>query len=244
MNYLGKIAIESQEIISCLKAEIKLKEVCQNIIYQKIIIQAAQKKDIIVTTTEIEAEAARQRRENNLEKATDTMSWLVDQMITPDDWERGIYNRLLRRKLAEVMFGQEVERFFLQNRSEFEQVILYQMIINNEKLAQELYYQIEEDEISFYNAVHLYDIDENRRQKCGFEGKVYRWAIHPDIATVVFSTIPKQLIGPLKTDQGYHLLIVEEFISAELTPQRYEDILNNIFQQWLATELDYIIHCS
>jgi hypothetical protein len=29
------------------------------------------------------------------------------------------------------------------------------------KLAQELFYQLEEQEISFYEAAHLYDIDEN-----------------------------------------------------------------------------------
>ncbi|MCX7596279.1 MAG: peptidylprolyl isomerase, partial [Fischerella sp.] len=55
------------------------------------------------------------------------------------------------------------------------------------------------------------------------------------------STPPKQLIGPVKTEQGYHLFMVEEFIPAKLTPQRYEEILNNMFQQWLTTEIDYAI---
>ncbi|MBD0263667.1 MAG: peptidylprolyl isomerase, partial [Tolypothrix sp. Co-bin9] len=123
-------------------------------------------------------------------------------------------------------------------------VIFYQIIVYSEKLAQELYYQIEEGEISFYDAAHLYDIDEDRRKKCGYEGKIYRWAIQADIAAIIFTTIPKQLIGPLKTDRGYHLLMVEELIPAELSPERYQEILNNMFQQWLTAELDYMLNFS
>ncbi|MBR8836722.1 MAG: peptidylprolyl isomerase [Stigonema ocellatum SAG 48.90 = DSM 106950] len=240
MNDLSKRAIEPEEIVNFLKSKMNLKEVCQQILFQRVIYQAAQEKGITVTTEEIQAEADRQRHENRLEKAADTLTWLADQLISPHDWEMGIRNHLLAQKLAEALFSREVKRFFVQNRLEFEQVILYQLIVSSEKLAQELYYQIEEGEISFYDAAHLYDIDENRRHKCGYEGKIYRWAIQPDIAAVVFSTPPKQLIGPVKTEQGYHLFRVEELIQAELTSQRYEEILNNMFQQWLVAELDYL----
>jgi len=242
MSDLSKIVIEPEEIVKFLKSELSLKEVCQQILYQKIIELSAHKKRITVTSEEIQAEANRQRHEKRLEKATDTLVWLADQLVSPNDWEGGIHNRLLAQKLAKALFAEEVKRFFLQNRLEFEQVILYQIIVSSEKLAQELYYQIEEGEISFYDAAHLYDIDDNRRYKCGYEGKVYRWALQPDIATIVFSTPPKQLIGPIKTEQGYHLFKVEELIPAELTSQRYEEILNNMFQQWLVAELDYL--CS
>jgi parvulin-like peptidyl-prolyl isomerase len=240
MNDFLTTVIELEEIVNFLKSEMNLKEVCQKILFQKLICQVAQRRGIIVTTEEIEAEADRQRREKRLEKATDTLSWLTDQLISLHDWEVGIRNRILSQKLAQTLFAKEVESFFLQNRLSFEQVLLYQIIVDSEKLAQELYYQIEEREISFYHAAHLYDIDDNRRKNCGYEGKIYRWAIQADIAAIIFTTIPKQLIGPLKTDQGYHLLMVEELIPAELSPERYQEILNNMFQQWLAAELDYM----
>ncbi len=244
MNDFSKRAIDPEEIVNFLKSEMNLQEVCQQILFQRVVYRAAQEKGITVTTEEIQAEADIQRREKRLEKAEDTLAWLVRQLISPHDWEMGIRNRLLAQKLAKVLFAEEVKRFFVQNRLEFEQVILYQMIVSSEKLAQELYYQIEEGEISFYDAAHLYDIDDDRRYKCGYEGKVYRWAIPADLAAVVFSTPPQQLIGPIKTEQGYRLLRVEELIPAELTSQRYAEILNNMFQQWLVTELDYMLHSS
>jgi parvulin-like peptidyl-prolyl isomerase len=241
MNKFLEKYIDPEEIVNFLKSEIHLKEVWRKILLQKVIQRAANDRAIIVTAEEIETEANRQRREKRLEKAADTITWLTNQLITPHDWETGIRNHLLAKKLAEALFAKEVENFFIQNRLEFEQVILYQMILPYEKLAQELYYQIEEDEVSFYEAAHLYDTDDKRRQQCGFEGIIYRFALSPDIASVLFNTPPKQLIGPLKTEQGYHLLIVEELIPAELTTQRYQEILDHMFQQWLNSELEHML---
>ncbi len=241
MNDLSQIFIEHEEIVNFLKQQMNLKEVYQKILFKKVISHVAQEKGITVTTQEVEAEADRQRREQRLEKATDTLAWLADQLITPHDWEMGIRDRLLSQKLAQYMFAKEVEKFFIENSLEFEQVILYQIVVESDKLAQEIYYQIEDGEISFYDAANLYDIDPERKRKCGYEGTLYHFDIQPDIAAVIFKAPPKQLIGPLKSEQGYHLFIVEELLPAELTPERYQEILKNMFQHWLVTELDYML---
>ncbi|PLZ95126.1 peptidylprolyl isomerase [Fischerella thermalis CCMEE 5268] len=242
MTDISQIGISPEEIINYLKSEMRLREVCQKILYQRIINKVAQERGIIVTTEEIEIEADRQRREQHLEKAVDTLTWLAKQLVSPYDWEIGIRNQLLAAKLAQTLFAKEVEKFFNQNRQEFEQIVLYQIIVTCEKLAQEIYYQIEEGEISFYEAAHIYDIDEHRRQKCGYEGKFYRWAIQANMVEVVLGNPPKRIIGPLKSEQGYHILMVEEVIAAELTPQRYEEIINNMFQKWLASKVENLLN--
>lgn len=239
---LSKASIEPSEIIGFLKRNINLQEVSEKIFYQKIINQVAEERGVTVTPEEIQAEANRQRREKRLEKASDTLAWLTAQMITPDDWEVGICDRLLAKKLAEYLFSKEVEKVFAQNRLDFDQILLYQIVLSAGELAQELFYQIEEREISFYEAAHLYDVDERRRQQCGYEGKLFRWNLKPDVAAVVFSAKLGEVIGPFKIEQGYHLLMVEEFIPAQLTPQRYQDILDRMFRDWLASELNYRLH--
>ncbi|BAY26295.1 hypothetical protein NIES2100_61090 [Calothrix sp. NIES-2100] len=239
---LSKLVVEPEEIVNFLKSEMNFKQVYQNVLFKRLINYTAQEQGIIVTPEEIEAEANRQRREKHLEKASDTLAWLADQLVSPDDWEIGIRDRLLSKKLAEAMFAKNVSTFFIENYLEFEQVSLYQIIVESEKLAQEIYYQIEEDEISFYEAAHIYDIDIQRRQKCGYEGNIYRFALEPDIAAAVFSTSPEELIGPLKSEQGYHIFIVDEFIPAKLTPERYQEILDNIFKNWLTKELEYMVN--
>lgn len=242
MADLSRASVDLDEIIEFLKKDIQYKDVCQKIIEQKVINQAAQERGLTVTTEEIQADANRLRREKRLEKASDTLAWLAEQMITPEDWELGIRDRLLAQKLAEHIFAKDVEKFFAQNRLDFEQILLYQIIVPDEKLAQELFYQIEDEEISFYEAAHLYDLDEKRREQCGCEGKLYRWSLKPDLAAVVFSAQPGEVIGPLQTEQGHHLLMVQEFIPAELTSQRHQEILDSMFKQWLASELNYMLH--
>ncbi len=242
MIEISQTSVEPDELVTFLKRNIQLKEVCQKILYQKIINQAAQERGIKVTPEEIQADANRQRYEKRLEKASETLAWLTDQMISPDDWEAGICDRLLYQKLANSLFSKEVEKAFAQNRLDFDQVLLYQIIVSDGKIAQELFYQIEEREISFYEAAHLYDIDEKRKAQCGCEGKLERWKFKPDMAAIIFEAQLGQVIGPLQTEQGYHIWMVEEFIPAELTPQRYQELLDSMFKEWLSSELIYMIH--
>ena len=236
------VSIHPDEVVNSLKKDIHLKEVCQKILYQRVIEQAVAERKLTVTSEEIQAEADKLRREKRLEKAAETLAWLADQMISPDDWEAGIRDRLLAKKLAESLFSKEVEKLFAQNRLDFEQILLYQIVVPYHRLAQELFYQIEEQEISFYEAAHLYDIDEKRRELCGCEGKLYRWSLKPDIAALVFSAQLGEVIGPHSSEQGYHLFRVEAFIPAELTPETYQELLDKMFKEWLVNELNYMIH--
>lgn len=194
VNFSG-LFIESNEIIGFLKQEMLLKEVCQKILYQTIIERTALEKEIAVTPEEIQSEADKIRHTKRLEKASDTLSWLEDQAISADDWEAGICSQLLSKKLAAHLFNEEVEKYFAQHRLDFEQLLLYQIIVPYEQLAQELFYQIEEEEISFYQAAHCYDIDERRRYQCGYEGKIYRWSLNPAIAAAVFSAALGEIVG-------------------------------------------------
>lgn len=237
--------IEPDKIVNLLKKNIQFKEVYQQVLHENIIQQAAQERGVTVSSQEIQAQCDRLRHEKRLENASDTMTWLADQMIAVEELEIGIRDRLLAEKLAEYLFNQDVEKFFAQNKIDFEQVLIYQIVVPYAKLAQEILYQIEEAEISFYEAAHLYDIDERRRYQCGYEGKLYRWNLKPAIAAVVFNTKKLgELIGPVTVDKQSHLLMIEQFIPAELTPEIYQSIRQRLFKQWLDSELNYLLHNS
>ncbi len=237
---ISGVTVELDQLIGFLKKNSQLKEVHLRILSQTIINKTAQERGLIVTPEEIQAEANRQRYEKRLEKSSDTLAWLNEQMMTPEDWEAGICDRILSHKLADFLFAKEVEKFFAQNRINFDEVVLYQIIVSNDKLAQELFYEIEDREISFYDVARLYDIDEKRRCQCGFEGKVSRWNLKPDIAAAVFASKPGEVIGPIKTPLGYHLFMVAEFVQAELTAERYQEIRDGMFQEWLDSEINYL----
>ncbi|PSB23737.1 peptidylprolyl isomerase [Stenomitos frigidus] len=236
------IVIEIDEIVLSLKKEILLKDVCHKILRQHIVDEAAQARNITITPEDIQVEADRLRHEYHLQKASDTLAWLEEQLVTMEDWEAGIRDRLLLQKLTECLFNQNVESFFAQNRLDFERALVYQIIVPYAQLAQEIFYEIEEEEISFYEAAHLYDVDPKRRYGCGYEGELYRWSLKPDISALVFGADPKKVIAPVQTEQGYHLLMVEEFLSAELTPELHQEILQKLFKEWLDAEFNHFLH--
>lgn len=242
MKDVSQPLIEASEIIELLKQELQLKPFCQKLLQKKVIDKAAREQGLTVTPEEIQVVGDQLRREKRLEKAADTIAWLADQMVSVEDLEAGICDRLLTQKLAEHLFSKEVEKNFVQNKLQFDQIILYQIIVTNLQLAREIFYQIQEGEISFFDAAHLYDIDENRRHLCGCEGKVYRWGLKPDIAVAVFSAKPGEVIRPIETERGYNLFLVEKFLPAELTPERYQEILHNMFNEWLANEVNYLLY--
>ncbi len=242
MVYVNGMTVDPQEVVNFLKHDLSLKEICYKVLYQQIISATAQERGVVVSSEEIQAEADRVRHELHLEKASDTFNWLSGNMLTAEEWEVSIHDRLLSRKLKEALFAQDVESCFVQNRLDFDRVILYQIIVPYEQVAHELFYQIEESEISFFEAAHLYDLDPNRRYRCGYEGTLHRWDFEPAIAAVIFAANPGQVMHPIQTSQGFHLFLVEEFIPAQLTPDIRQEILQRLFQEWLTGELNYLLH--
>ncbi|MUG96054.1 peptidylprolyl isomerase [Scytonema sp. UIC 10036] len=240
INFFG-LSIEQREIVAYLRKNFNLKEACQNIIYHKIIQQTSREQGIIVTPVEIQVELNRLLREKHLESSTNVVDWLAENMLTVKDWESAIQEDLIEQKLAEILFSQEIEFFFSQHQADFDQILLYQLIVPYEQLAHELFYQISEQEISLYEAAHLYDIDEKRRNCCGYEGKIYRYNLIPELANLVFNANLGELIGPVKTHQGSHLLMIEEFIRSELTTTIRQHILNQIMTQWLESKLNNML---
>ena len=238
------IQIDLGDIESYLQEEFKLRQTCCNILHQKIIQEAASSRNIEVTEPEIEAKANQIRCSLRLEKASDTLAWLEDNLLDAERWEAAINKSLLADKLAKSLFDEKVEQYFAQNRLMYDRFTIYQLIVPYEKLAQELFYQIEEEEISFYQAAHLYDIDAQRRRVCGYEGEVHRWNYPPDIAADLFKTpiALGEVIGPIHTERGYHLFQIEEYMPAELTPELRQQLIDEIFKQWLNSELNYMIH--
>lgn len=241
IDFKGAI-IDEEEVLSRLKKDLKLRQVCYGILHQRIIEQVSQEKKLSVTNAEIQAEADRIRYENRLFRIKDTYAWLADQFVSIEEWEAGIRDRLLAKKLSEDLFAQEVEKLFTENPLNFDQVVLYRIVVPYAQLAQEISYEIEEGELSFYEAAHIYDVDQRRRYHCGYEGKLYRWSFQPELSAIIFSATPGHLIGPLSIDQASHLLMVEEFIPAELTAELYQARLKQLFDEWLTTELNFLFN--
>lgn len=234
--------IDLEEFVAWLKKSLQFKQTFRDLLSQRIINREARSRGVQLTDAEVQAIGDEFRLTHQLEKAADTIAWLTEEMISAEDWEAGIRDRLLTTKLKEAMFGAEVERVFIENRVNFDQVSLYQIVVPYGQLAQELFYQIEEREISFFEAAHLYDIDPKRRENCGYEGRLYRWSLLPEMAAIVFGATSGELLRPIQIEENHHVILVDQLIDAELSDAIRTEILDNLFDEWIKGELDYLLN--
>lgn len=231
------MAMNSERLINYLKERLQYRKLVDAETQVQILRQAATDYGIQVPEDDVQEEGDRQRRELRLERADQTLAWLASEEITPDQWERGITDLLLRRVVAEHLFGKDVEQIFIENRLNYNGRSLYRLEVADKALAQELFYQIEDGEISFFEAAHAYDESEVRRDRCGFEGIVHRFDLPNEQAEAVFDAVPHQVLVPMETETGYCLLWVGRIVPATLTPTVRTTILEEMLTQWLAAEM-------
>ena len=119
------MAMTSDLLIDYLKKQLQYRTLVEAATQVQILRQAAIDYGIHVPEQDIQEEGDRQRRELRLERADQTLAWLASEAITPDQWEQGITDRLLRGVMAEHLFGKDVERIFIENRLNYDGRSLY-----------------------------------------------------------------------------------------------------------------------
>jgi parvulin-like peptidyl-prolyl isomerase len=236
---IAAAGITFQEIINFLEQEQILPEVIVKILASKIVKQFAEQKNLSITLEEIQEECHKFRAQHHLETSSDLIAWLVDRGVLYEEWEQRIGDRLLAKKLAKILFASQIEAYFMEHKREFQEILLYQIIVPFERIATDLFYQIEEQELSFFEAAHLYDIDQRRRLTCGYSGWVSLAELDPELVEAILNGNVGEIIPPVKTAAGYHLMVVEEVTQLDLTPEIQEKILDKLFENWLNLEVQY-----
>ncbi|WP_414572355.1 peptidylprolyl isomerase [Nostoc sp. CCY 9925] len=232
------LAVSQDEIIHEIKLTCQIPTIVKSIISRKIIIDAAQEAGIKVETEELQEAADSLRIMNKLENAEATWSWLQKHSLSLDDLEELVYYNVLSSKLAEHLFADKVEQFFVEHHLDYIQVIMYEVIFDDLDLAMEMFYAIQEGEISFLEVARQYIHDEEIRRCGGYKGILSRINLKPEISTAVFATTPPQLLKPIVTSKGVHLINVEEIIILQLNKNLHLKILSHLFSEWLKQKFE------
>ncbi|TVP63065.1 MAG: peptidylprolyl isomerase, partial [Nodularia sp. (in: Bacteria)] len=150
------LTISGSDIIHSLKLSSQVPGLIEAIASQKIIAEVAQRSGITVTPAEIQQEGDNLRLAKKLVKAQDTLTWLEKNYISVNEFEESVHNKILSKKLANFLFTSEVERFFYQHQLDYVAAITYEIIFDDKDLALEMFYAVEEGEISFPEIARLY----------------------------------------------------------------------------------------
>jgi parvulin-like peptidyl-prolyl isomerase len=232
-----RIKISDRDLIYEAKISGKIPDLVRGIIRRKIIEQQVAKAGIAPSAAELQQAADQFRTINQLASAEATNKWLQERCLSVDDFEDMVTQDLLSKKLARQLFGDRVEQFFHQNFLDYSAAILYEVILADRDLAMEIFYALQEGDLSFADVVHQYIPATELRRQGGYLGKVGRKQLRPEISAAVFAAKPPQLIKPVITAVGVHLIQVEEIIEPKLDERLHQQILTELFDRWLSEKI-------
>jgi parvulin-like peptidyl-prolyl isomerase len=230
-------SISQKEIFHQVKLSCLVPTLVEGIVTRQIITRTAQEYSIEIKPAELQQAADSFRLTNGLQSVEQTWLWLQKQGLSLDDFEELISTSIISSKLAQHLFAEQVEPFFIEHQLDYTQVVMYEIVLDDEDLAVELFYAIAEGEISFSEAARQYIQDTELRRCGGYRGILHRSYLKPEIAVAVFSATPPQLLKPIVTSSGVHLIMVEEFIQPQLDEKLRYKILSDLFSQWLKSQL-------
>jgi parvulin-like peptidyl-prolyl isomerase len=234
------ITISSEDILHQVKLSCKIPSVIEEIVTRKVIASAAAEAGIKVEIEELQKAADNIRLMGNLKSADDTWAWLQKHGLSLDDFEEMIYNNVISGKLAQHLFADKVEPFFVEHQLDYAGVVMYEVVLDDEDLAMELFYGIQEGEMSFYEVAHQYIQDTELRRKGGYRGMVQRKELKPEMSAAVFAATPSQVLKPIVTSKGVHLIFVEEIIQPQLLPKLRYQILQDLFSAWIKEQIEAV----
>lgn len=201
---------------------------------EALISQAVEREGIAVSDEELQQAADGFRRDEGLQKTGDMEQWLKEHYMTVEDLEARLEQSVATHKLKDKIATEEaVERYFAENRLSFDAARISHIVVEREGVAAELFAQITEEEADFYALARRYSTDRASKGGGGYLGGVNRKELSPAEEAVVFSAREGEVIGPVKTGQGYCVIKVEEFQYGELNDQTREAIKTRLFRNWL-----------
>ncbi|KAB8335820.1 peptidylprolyl isomerase [Scytonema tolypothrichoides VB-61278] len=235
---LNTVTITNEDVLQQVKLSCKIPEIIQEIVTRKIVAVAAEKIGIEVEDEVLQKTADTFRLINNLGSAEETWLWLQKHHLSIEDFEQIAYTSSISEELVKHLFADKIEPYFFENQLDYIGAVMYEVVLDDEDLAIELYYTIKEGEMSFYDVAHTYVQDTELRRKCGYRGTVYRKDLKPEISAAVFAAKPPQLLKPIVTSSGINLIFVEEIVQPQLNDKLRNRITTNFFSEWLKQQID------
>lgn len=232
-------AATDADFLAYLRRHHKIAEVAAMAERDERILKICKQLRISLSDQELQAAGDAFRLEYKLLGVPATLAWLSQQRITVEDWSQGIRVEQMTRKLKEHLFGEIIDTHYLNNRNDYRRVALSQILLDDLPDALKFAHIIQKGDTSFCAIALEYSKDKQAKKNGSFVGIFFIKKLMPKIAEAIADVEEGEVIGPIQTQLGYHVLRVEKWVPAELHEVR-EEVLESLFQEWLQTKSDFV----
>ena len=231
------LTFTSQDMFDRLRLLAQIPALTEKIAIREVVTRAANEAGIAVEPEELQQAIDSWRLANQLDGVEDTQLWLAKHYLSLKEFGDLISTTVLSSKLAQHLFSDKIEPYFVDYQIEYMQAAMYEIVLDDEGIAMELSYAIDEGEISFFEAAYQYIGDPELSCRGGYKGAIYRKNLKPEISAAVFAATPPQILKPIVTSAGVHLIKVEELVTPQLNDTMRQNILSELFNTWLVQQV-------
>jgi parvulin-like peptidyl-prolyl isomerase len=226
----------NEDILAYLRHSYKLAEIASLAEREALILKLGDRFNIMISDEELQAAGDTFRLEHKLLGTSETLAWLQEQRISVEDWTQSIKIRLLTKKLKEHLFGDAVDAHYLNNRNDFKRVALSQILVRDLPDALKVVHAIREENASFCALALEYSKGKHSKENGGFVGVRFLAELMPEISQAITETREEEVIDPVQTKLGYHIIRIEKWFPAELNESIRQKTLDFLFQTWLQVD--------
>ncbi len=194
----------------------------------------AQEHQLTVSPEELQKAVDDWRVENELYQASEVKEWLAERSLSTSDLADYARMKIVKDLVCEHVAAGKVERYFTEQRSEFDAVAFAQIVVNERGIARELTFKAQEG-AEFFLLAREYSTDEQSRLAGGFVGRRERMQLPRAVVAQAFGSVSGTVIGPLEIDKQFYVIKVEEVYPAELNADTRSRIEQILFEEWLSS---------
>lgn len=176
-------------------------------------------------------------QQNGIKSDEDCQAWCQRNGFTFSQLQALAVRPLKIHKFQQARWGQHLESYFLQRKEDLDQVTYSLIRVKSAGLAQELYFRIDEGEADFATVARQYS-QGPEAQTGGLVGPMSLKMPHPLIAQKLKTAQPQQIFPPIKIEDWFIIVRLEQFVPAQLNNGMKQQLMNELFQNWLANQLN------
>lgn len=163
-------------------------------------------------------------------------AWLTQQGVTPEQFEIWLDRELRIRKFQRQRWSRTITSYFLQRKSQLDQVICSLIYLQELGIAQELYFRIVEGEQSFAEIANLYSEATETRLN-GVVGPIELGQLPERLARMFYGGRPGQLWPPTKMGEWIIIAQLNEILPVQLNETMRQTLFNELLEGWIAAQI-------
>ena len=220
-----------KEVLFVLK-----KNVCSDLIREKLLLQEAAKRGITISDATLRAEIDEIKKDYTPRQFRKS---LMTHSKDYEQWRESVRNNLILQALFQVVTQQvapandhEIEHYYNTHRDEFlipETIYLSQIVVKERPLAKKLLRRLKKGE-NFMTLASLYSVGPEKAQS-GRIGAFRKGELPEPLEKAAFSTPKDKITALVETHHGFHILKIDDRQPAHVVS--YEKATKEISQKLL-----------